>query len=509
MDENSSDKSGVTTLAVQGGITFAGSIFGRILGFVFLIVVTNLVSPSTFGVYSLGLAIVLFVKSIADLSVHRGIDYFIPQYLAQKNYGKARYLFATATTVGLFGTGVAIILLWLFTPKIASVFNEDRLTTVIPILALALPFIVFRDIEGRVFIAIKQLKYREYLNNFLLPVTKLLGTLALLFAGYESGALVGGYLLSMFLVSVLGLVFLFRQVEWLFDSSVERIKLGGLFSYSLPLVLAGVIYATISQIDFFIIGYYPNTTSEDLAIYKVANLLGINILIFLNSLAPVFKPMVTEAEHDTQLLNSRFALAARWILLFTLPTALTLIIAPRLYLSLLFTPAYAAGGTALMILVLGYLINSSVGPEGMVLEGLGFTRLTLINTIVMVGMNTIIDIILVPKLGILGAAIGTSVGITCAVSAGVLELRYFRGILPFDRKTLAIVTAGLPPLVAGWVAAHLIDHEILLAIFLPVIVLFIYFLSLNIFNAFGEEDQLVTDLLEERLGVNIISKYLT
>ena len=385
MGENTLDESGVTTLATQGGITFFGSILGRALSFVFIIGVTKLVSPSTFGVYSLGLAVVLFIKSIADLSVHRGIDYFIPQYLLDHNRQKARNLFATTTVIALFGTSFAVIFLWWFTPWIASLFGEERLTEIIPVLALALPFLAFRDITVRIFIAIKRLKYRVFLNNILVPGGKLLATLALLFAGYELVALLWGYVLSIFVVSFVGLVVLLRRVRWLFDGSVERMGLEELLSYSLPLVFAGVIYATVSQIDFFIIGYYPNTTSEDLAIYKVANILGINLLIFLNSLAPVFKPMVTEVKHDTGLLNSRYALAARWILLFSLPVALTLIVAPSAYLSLLFTPAYAAGGGALTVLVLGYLVNSSVGPEGMVLEGLGFTRLTLANTVLMVG----------------------------------------------------------------------------------------------------------------------------
>lgn len=508
MGGDSSDRSGITTLAVQGSITFIGKIFGRLVGFSFIVIITKLISPSTFGVYSLGLAIVLLIKSISDLSVHRGIDYFLPKYLSKNMYGQAKSLLAITSLVALSGTGMAMILLWLAAPRLSSLFNEERLNFIIPFLSLALPFLSFRDVEAHIFIAIKKLKYREYMNSIILPVAKLLGTLALLYAGYEVGALVGGYMLSIILVTLTGLAFLYREVGWLFDRPTESIELPQIFSYSLPLVLAGVLYATISQIDFFIIGYYPNTSSEDLAIFKVANLLGANILIFLNSLSPVFKPMVTEAEHDTQLLNNRFALAARWIMLFTLPTAITLIIAPSLYLSLLFTPEYTTGGTALVILVIGYLINSSVGPEGMVLEGLGFTRLTLTNSIVMIGMNTAIDILLVPRIGILGAAIGTSVGMTSAVTLGVLELWYVRGILPFDRRTLIFVIAGTPAVVVGWLSSLVIDYEIILALSLPVIVVTVYLFSLRGMNAFGEEDKLIAKLIDEKLGADLIHTFL-
>ncbi|OYR55807.1 oligosaccharide flippase family protein [Halorubrum halodurans] len=508
MGENTPDDSGVTTLATQGGITFFGSIIGRGLGFVFTIGVTKLVSASTFGVYSLGLAIVLFTKSIADLSVYRGIDYYIPQYLLDENYDEARNLFATISVIALLGTGLAVIVLWSFTPYLSSIFGEDRLTAILPVLALALPFLSFRDVTVRMFIAIKQLRYRVLLTNLLLPGGKLFITLVLIFAGYKLQGLVLGYLSSIIIVAFAGIVYLRRRVSWLFNGSIEGAELNNLFSYALPLVFAGVIHSTISQIDFFIIGYYPNTTSEDLAIYKVANLLGINLLIFLNSLAPVFKPMVTEVKQDDQLLNSRYALAARWILLFSLPVALTLILAPRTYLSLLFTRVYAAGSGALIILVLGYLVNSSVGPEGMVLEGLGFTKLTLANTALIVSVNAVLDILLIPRLGILGAAIGTAVGITCGVTAGVLELHYLRGLFPFEKRTIYVFLSGVPPLSVGWIATILIDSKLLLAVSLPFIILGTYLIFLRIFNVFGEEDRLVAELLEKKTGIDLIGWFI-
>jgi len=51
---DSSDTSRIATLATEGSVTFFGNIVGKALKFGFLIVVTNLLSPTTFGLYSLG-----------------------------------------------------------------------------------------------------------------------------------------------------------------------------------------------------------------------------------------------------------------------------------------------------------------------------------------------------------------------------------------------------------------------------------------------------------------------
>lgn len=86
-DENDS---GVFTLARQGGITFAGNVLGRGLGFAFVAVATRLVTPSEYGVFTLGLSIVLFVQGFASLNIYRSVDYFVPQFLSDSNYGQAK-----------------------------------------------------------------------------------------------------------------------------------------------------------------------------------------------------------------------------------------------------------------------------------------------------------------------------------------------------------------------------------------------------------------------------------
>ncbi|TKX52933.1 flippase, partial [Halorubrum sp. SP3] len=53
-----------------------------------------------------------------------------------------------------------------------------------------------------------------------------------------------------------GLIIFIYRVEWIRESEVESVSNRALLSYSLPLVLAGVIYSLVGQIDYFIIGYF-------------------------------------------------------------------------------------------------------------------------------------------------------------------------------------------------------------------------------------------------------------
>ena len=498
------DIEGVKSLATQGSITFVGNVFGKLVNFTFLVLVTNTVTASTFGVFSLGLSIVMFSKSVTDLSVHRSLDYYIPQFIEEKSYGKAKYIVLIATGIGLLGTGIAVGLLFFTAPLLSELFNEPRLASAIIVLAFGIPLLTIRDIHVRFFVALKELKYRVLLKNLVHPLAKLLLTGILLFIGFELTGLVTGFVLALIVVAGVGTILLVRRISTWENGSIERVPMRGLLSYSFPLMFAGVVYATVAQIDYFVIGFVETTTAEDLAVYKVATQFGSNLLIFLSALAPVFKPMITEAQDDVALFNARYTLAARWVLLLTLPVAITFMLIPEVYLSLFFSPQYAAGGAALTILAVGYLVNAGVGPENMVLEGLGHTRLTLFNTILMIGTNTILDLLLVPHYGIIGAAIGTSAGMAFAVIAGVVEIKYLRGIIPFGSKTLRILMAGVPVLIVGWLLTELINSKLILAVTFPAVASITFLGFLKVFKAFSGEDRIIAELVEQRLGMDLL-----
>ena len=503
----SDNTEGILTLAREGSITLVGNILGKIIGFTFVVIVTKAVSPGTFGVYSLGLGVVLFVKSIADISIHRSIDYFIPIYNKEGDNSKIRFVFFFSLILSLIGTSLAAIFLWWGSPLLASLFSEPRLSTAVPILALTLPLLALRDVIIKTFVGMKNLKHKSLLNELIFPSGRIFFFLLLLFVGYKLSALLFGYLLSLILTAIIAILILWREYPWLFRTHAKLIPPKQIISYSLPLVFVGVIYSTVNQIDYFIIGYYENTSASDLAIYKVSTMLGMNLVIFERSLAPILKPTITEAQSDFSLLLSRYETVTKWTLIFTLPASITLLLAPSQYLSFLFTSEYSTGSVALTILVLGYLVSTMPGPEGSVLEGLGHTRLTLVNSILMLGSNTLVGLLLIPRFGIIGAAIGTSTGIIIVVVAGVIEIWHLTGGHPFSLDTFRVLLAGILPLGFGFIFRNTVSDNFLIIILLPIIVIIGFLASLALFKPFSDDDKVVLGWIDEKLGTNISKSF--
>ena len=68
-----------------------------------------------------------------------------------------------------------------------------------------------------------------------------------------------------------------------------------------------------------------------------------------------------------------------------------------------------AGATALRILAFGYIIHVVMGFNGATLIAMGKTQIMGISSIFVILLNSILNFFLIPKLGINGVALSTSI----------------------------------------------------------------------------------------------------
>lgn len=493
---------GAITLAQQSGVSFIGNISKRFLAFLFLVAITHLVAPSIYGVFVLAVSIIKLLRGIASLRLQRSLDYFIPMYLADGEYGKAQATIFAAVKIGLGFSALWALLLWASASLIGAFFGKPDLAAVLPLMGMALVFGTANDLLFGMFNSIKRLEYRTFTKGFSQPGLKLITTTVLILIGFGLTGLVLGYILSLGLTMVIGLILLMR-VDWIRKTKPTRISMRRLISYSLPLAFAGIIYATLGQIDFFVIGFY--LPSKHVGFYRVGFLFASNVLVVIGSMKPIFKPMVAEVIDDSDLVLDRYRLATRWITLFTVPISVTIILIPGVYLALFFSRTYLPATTAVSILVVGYLVNSSFGPEGMLIEGLGHTRLTLLNTILIISTNLALDIILVPRLGIVGAAIGTAIGLSVGGFAGLAELYYLRGLHPLSISLAKIWIAGLIGGAIGYAFNIGSDFpQIWRALLVPIAVCSVYYISLLLTEAFTKDDEVIAHQIDETIGRGVM-----
>ncbi len=479
------------TMAEQGGITFGGELIKKAFGFLVVALITRLVSPGVYGLFVLATSVLHLLQVFASAGLHRAIDYYVPQYLAADEPGKARgvtlqvfgLLLLTSTTTGA--------LLYLGADRLAAVFGEPALATALRMLAVALPLLaVFNGLMAS-YAGIKRLKYRVYVRDVTRPTVRLLATAALLIAGYGLLGVVGGFVIGLAVAIVLGTVILVRH-DALRGASASLTPLREVLWYGVPLALAGVIYVVMGQVDYFVVGYF--LASEDVGIYRVGYMLAANLLVFFSSLAPVFKPLIAEERRDGDAVAKRYRTATRWALGFSLPFAAILVLGAEVYLSIVFTPQYAVASGVVLALVVGYLISITAGgPDGALLQGLGYSRLVFVNSGLLLVANVVFSVLLVPRYGILGAGLGTMLALSLSGAAALAEVYYYRGIHPFSPALGRVIAAWLPALGAGWVVVTVVPDRFVVAVVLPVVVLGVYVVAGRALGAVTPDDVRVAE----------------
>ena len=125
-------------------------------------------------------------------------------------------------------------------------------------------------------------------------------------------------------------------------------------------------------------------------------------------LAPLFSRFYYEK--DFKLLQNVFTFSAR----ITSVIALSIFVLIFLFsndLLTLFGNEFIAGKKALMILCAGQLFNIFAGSVGILLVMTGYERETVICLGIGVGVNIVMNILLIPRWGIEGTAVATTAGI--------------------------------------------------------------------------------------------------
>jgi len=225
------------------------------------------------------------------------------------------------------------------------------------------------------------------------------------------------------------------------------------------------MWTLVQQIDNILIAYYK--TSADVAVYDGAFLLARLLIIVLSTFGFLFMPIFSELDKSDEIgrMQSVYRSVTEWAVLLVLPLYIALVLNPETILTVIFGADYSLGAVPLVIISTGFFVHVLSGLSGDALVALGHTRAVMIGNIGIGIINGILNIVLIPELGISGAAVAS------AISYAVFNLGYLywlykdTKIVPFSRHFLIPVGASSISLVSTWVLADtLIELRLILLI---------------------------------------------
>jgi O-antigen/teichoic acid export membrane protein len=156
--------------------------------------------------------------------------------------------------------------------------------------------------------------------------------------------------------------------------------------------------------------------------------------------------------------NNIYQTTTAWLVLLLWPVFLLSIAYGPLVLEV-FGRSYRAGYGVMVILGFSMLLATVCGQVDMVLITSGRSSWSLANGLLTVGVNVGLDLILIPRYGILGAAIGWAVAIAVSNLMPLTQLAAVLRLHPFGRGTilacaLSVLSFGVIPLALRAVLGH-------------------------------------------------------
>ena len=174
-----------------------------------------------------------------------------------------------------------------------------------------------------------------------------------------------------------------------------------------PLSLESFVWIIYSQIDRLLIGYFLSPVDVGVygAAWSIAALLSFIPQSFTFLALPIFSNFMSKNRIAD--LKTAFNKLAKTMFGISLPILICLMVLSKEVLIILYGIEYSTGSIALSILALGVFSECIMGPVSECLVSAGKTRAPLIATSIGCLINIILNILLIPKYGIIGAAVGT------------------------------------------------------------------------------------------------------
>jgi O-antigen/teichoic acid export membrane protein len=116
----------------------------------------------------------------------------------------------------------------------------------------------------------------------------------------------------------------------------------------------------------------------------------------------------------------------------------------------LYGPGFAAGAGALVILAGAHLVNGCLGLTPYVIAMSGRSRLFFLDNLGASLLNLCLGLLLVPRFGIIGAAVASFVSVTGLQLALTIQSWVLERIHPFASAQLKPLAAGVVTAVAEW-----------------------------------------------------------
>lgn len=374
------------------------------------IILARYLGKEEFGVYSLAIACV----TITSVFVKVGFSDFLVKKVAELKFNNSGQMIHSLLNFANLTVVFNIIILLIAAGVLSiAVYGVDIIFESFETISFSIFLLILLSVTS-----IRSGAIRGYGNvilgqlpDYLIRTTLLLAFLLIfeLIAGVsEAWHAVLMHVLAAFIACIFSIVLgnkLFRRYR---SGTVSNKQKKSWLVQSLPFTILSGVVILDSNIDLIMIGFLLD--EESVGLYRVASQSVIIIAFTLSALNAVIAPKITKLykEKSDMELQNMITLASRLILLTSLPVSIFLMIWSDEFLIFVFGQEYKLASIPLFILCIGQIVNSMMGVNGVILNMTNYAKESAYIVGIGAVLNMVLNAILIPYYGIVGAAIATA-----------------------------------------------------------------------------------------------------
>ena len=448
----------VSTVLKGGGITVFGKMFNNVIRLALAVILARVLGTSQLGYYSLSLSTLNIAMGIALFGLDSAIVRFIAVMQSRGDEQKTRESILIGTGVSLISSSLVGIFLFAFSYYLASnVFHDIQLAPYLQLISVFLPMIVVNDQLSNILKGFKQFNFSVFAQYIFTPIARLVITGIILLIGLNAKTAILAYCLATISSTTVLIYFLNRDFSLKGDLKVSRGLLKETLTFSIPVWLSSLLSNFKSNIQTLFIGTW--NTIAGVGIFSVASQITFVSSEISSSINVTSKPIIAELadKGDISQMEKIYQLSNKWIVIIQLPIFLVMVLFPKTLLQI-FGSEFTDGSLTLIILAFGSLLKVGTGMGGIIIDMAGYTKLKLVNTIIQVTTFIILNVILIPRWGLIGAAIAAVVGEGIINTLRLVEVFIIYKIIPFNRSFFKPLLASLGAIGAFLLVLQVVNH---------------------------------------------------
>jgi O-antigen/teichoic acid export membrane protein len=382
-----------------------------------------------YGLYIFAWTWVLLIGGLTSLGFNIAAIRLVAEYRETGRIAVLRgFLLASrliTLVVSACVAGLVAAVVW----SIAAITAQPQLVT-LGIVLVAIPAYALTDIQDGIGRGSARMVTALFAPYILRPLLILAGIAVVYWSGHPLDAIsaAGAAVVATWIAWGLQTIVLERKLRAMVPPGPRLTRLRSWMGASLPLMFVYACDLALQNTDVIVIAAFESTTQAGVYFAAAKTMALMLFVMYAAGSAWGNRFAAIAARGDSDALRRAAEDAVRWTFWPSLALGALMIAAGRPLLAL-FGPEFIAGYPVMCILVVAFLVRAAIGPVDVLLNMTGGQGACARATATAAGVNIVLNIAMVPMLGLVGAALAVSISL---VLGAVLNYRAARQRFGFD-----------------------------------------------------------------------------